>query len=57
MTVKERETLFKIHEAIKKLSQPPLTTNTPLTGQVQEQQGYNTGSNSLPLLNTPQPKG
>jgi hypothetical protein len=57
MTIKEREILFKLHEAVKTLNQPPQTTNTALTGQVVEQLPYQSGTNPLPILSQSKPQG
>lgn len=57
MTIKERESLFKINEQIKKLSQPPQTTNTSLTGQSPTPQEISPTVTPLPIVTRPQGQG
>lgn len=57
MTIKERETLFKINELVKKASAQPQTTNTPMTGQLTQPEEFKAGVMSLPTVNQPKPQG
>lgn len=57
MTAKERELLFKINEAVIKISQAPQTTNTALTGEVYETPAPQPAYTPLPLPLTPQSQG
>lgn len=56
MTIKERESLFKINELIKKLSQAPMTTYIPQTGEYPQAEEYQSGTTPLPLFPPQQPK-
>lgn len=57
MTVKERTILFKLHNQVIKMTQPPLSTFTGMTGEVQPPAPYNAGTTPLPLLTPNQSQG
>ncbi len=57
MTIKERQLLFALNEQVKKLTQAPLTTNTPLTGQVPQEQPLTPLVSPLPIVIPPKPQG
>lgn len=56
MTIQERSILFKIHAAVVKIATPPLTTLTPLTGQVVTPVVLQPPVNPLPLTPPAQEK-
>lgn len=58
MTVRERDILYKINAAMVKLSTPPLTTNSPLTGEVYTPPPLAPATQPLPLsIPTQSPSG
>ena len=57
MTIKERELLFKLNDQVKKLTSPPLSTFTSMTGQVTPTPPYQPGTTPLPLLGQNQTQG
>ena len=57
MTLQERTILFKIHEAVIKMTTAPLSTFTPQNGVVTPTPPYQPGSVPLPPLSNNQTQG
>ena len=52
MTLKEREAIYKLAELVRKLTQAPATTHTPMTGEVYTPPPYQPSTTPLPLSPT-----
>lgn len=57
MTLRQRDLLFKIHEAVMKQSTPPPTTFAPQTGEVEKPGEYSPNTYPMPLPPNVKPQG